>query len=187
MYILSAGFVFAFDGMSDNVLLEFGPGDVFGEFSTLDVVGGRLFHVQCRSVCDIYSISRSGLEEATSERPMILDELKTKAEEALHSLSKKLKLTRRIQILEAIRSRRNTIHRESIVVASQELDDEKSSKEKDIFMSDNVSSNPPQWAIDLQKSVNLLRKEMKSLRARRSNSTKEEEEEEDEIDNPVEI
>ena len=31
MYILSAGFVFAFDGMSDNVLLEFGPGDVFGE------------------------------------------------------------------------------------------------------------------------------------------------------------
>ena len=116
---------------------------------------------------------------------MILDELKTKAEEALHSLSKKLKLTRRIQILEAIRSRRNTIHRESIVVASQELDDEKSSKEKDIFMSDNVSSNPPQWAIDLQKSVNLLRKEMKSLRARRSNSTKEEEE--DEIDNPVEI
>ena len=159
MYILSAGFVFGFDGISKNVLLEYGPGDVFGEFTTLDVVGGRLFHVQCRSVCDIYSISRSGLEEATHERPMILDELKSKAERALLSLSKKLNLTRRIQILEAIRSRRDTIHRESIVIASEDIQNQEEKRNDS-----NLSSEPPKWAVDLQRSVEILRQEIRSNR-----------------------
>ena len=154
------------------------------EVGTLDVVGGRLFHVQCRSVCDIYSISRSGLEEATHERPMILDELKSKAEQALHVLSKKLKLSRRIQILEAIRSRRDTIHRESIVVASQDLhggDQRKggSFDENSLDSSADFPAKPPQWAIELQKSINSLRKEMRRSRSKDGESKEEEVAEED--------
>ena len=105
LYILTLGNVFAFDRNGD-VLLEYGSGAVFGEFAPLGLIGGRLFHAQCRNMCEFGSIQKSALEDACYEYPGAFERLAEKAKSALDRVVRRLGLLRRSMVLKALQRRK---------------------------------------------------------------------------------
>jgi len=108
LFIITLGNVFAFDRNGD-ILMDYASGSVFGEFAPLGLIGGRLFHTQCRNMVELCSISKSALEDACYEYPGTFDKFIRKARRSLKSVVRTLGLGTRSVVLRALQTRKSTV------------------------------------------------------------------------------
>eukprot|EP00940_MAST-03C_sp_MAST-3C-sp2_P001910 g1910.t1 len=98
MYVLSIGQIFTFD-TSGRIFFEYKPGAVFGEFCALQIVGGRLFHAQCRTMVEMWTITMNDLEDVFSCIPGAMDTIVGRARHSFSITVKKFGLQRRANML----------------------------------------------------------------------------------------
>ena len=108
LFVITVGNVFAFDRNGD-ILLEYGSGAVFGEFAPLGLIGGRLFHTQCRSMVELCSVSRDALKEACYDFPGSWDRFADKARKTMKAVVKCLNLGTRSIVLQALQRQKTVV------------------------------------------------------------------------------
>lgn len=112
MYIVSIGDVFAFDA-SGRVFFDFKPGAVFGEYTALGLLGGRLFHTQCRTMVEMCTLTADDMEDVFGCVPHAMRDIVKRAKSALNMTVKKFKLQKRARMLKQLTKPKR--HKSSIV------------------------------------------------------------------------
>lgn len=104
MYIVSIGDVFAFDS-SGKILFDFKPGAIFGEYAALRIIGGRLFHTQCRTMCEMCTITIEDLEDVFACVPNAMESIIGRARHSFTMTVNRFGLQHRANMLRHLMTR----------------------------------------------------------------------------------
>ena len=151
MFFITQGNVFAFDN-DGNRLIDYKPGSVFGEFACLGLIGGRIFNTQCLDLCEMCSITRNDLEEASYAYPTQMNTVESHARKALSNITRKLDLENVTGTLKMLAKRRDLVLSDSWTGRVASIEDGEFADDEDEtlltpFHEEKEGTMRPKWLI----------------------------------------
>ena len=97
---------------------DFKPGSVFGEYTALGLLGGRLFHTQCRTMVEMCTLTADDIEEVFGCVPHAMTNIVKRAKTVLNMTIKKFKLEKRANMLKQLTRKKRYQHQEEEISMS---------------------------------------------------------------------